>query len=591
MGTMNREFPCSTPITQRLDRYLLVARWGVILSAAAISRFEGFPGGSLAPIRPLWGVLIVGNLIFSVYIWQWKPISRRRILPLLSLDMLQVTLAIILTGGYRSAFYVLSLLLAAEIGLAFRWRTSVTSIISAGVWFSVVNILGQTNDLESYAAYITVSKFAVFLLVGLLVSALNELMHREIIACQQTVSIAKRLEALNNLFFRLGESHLNLPDTLDIVIESTRFLPQVHFAVVLLPAGRDVWSVAASNFESLGLEDEIRLPGWRPEQEVVLCGEDECPTVLAEWGAEIPDAHLAVLRLSVASEDEPGYLLVGCQADELLNEEAVSYLQSLAQEASLALRNARLYAQEKAQVERMQRFEALQAAFFAAISHELKTPLSVLKMLIPSLTQFSGLPSETQSEIIETITHNLNRLETLIRDLLESTRLEAGAVQLHFHTFKVRSRIQGVLAGVQPLAQAKEQKLIVDVTPPDLQIWADPARTDQILSNLLHNAIKFSPSRGHIQIEATSQDDGVQICVLDEGPGIPESDRAQIFDKFYVVKEQKALSGVGLGLFICRALVQLHKGHIWVENRPSGGSRFCFVLPYKSEVHHDGKSR
>ncbi len=591
MRTTNQRLPCSTPVTRSVERYLLAARWGVILSAAAIFRFEGFPGGSLVPIRPLWGALIVLNLILSVYIWQQEPIALHRAAPLLAVDALQITLAIILTGGYRSAFYVLSLLLAAEIGLTFRWREGVAFIISTGVWLSVINVLGQTNNLEAYAAYITVSKFAIFLIVGLLVSALNELMHREITACEQTNAIASRLKALNNLFFRLGGSRLDLQQTLDAVIESTRFLPQVRFAVVLLPAGEGRWKITASNLETFAVGEEIQLPGWRAESDTVLCLEDACPNILTSRMAGIPQTWLAVLRLFAVAEETPGYLLVGYQTDKPLDEEAVSYLQSLAQEANLALRNARLYAQEKAQVEKMQRFETLQATFFSAISHELKTPLSVLEMLVPSLTQFPGLPPDTQSEIIETITHNLNRLDGLIRDLLESARLEARAVQLHPRDFKLSPRIRGVLANVRPLAEAKEQELVLKMASPDLQIWADPTRTDQILSNLLHNAVKFSPPQSRIQVEVAMQKDNVRICVLDEGPGIPEEDKAQIFDKFYVVKEQKALSGVGLGLFICRSLVQMHKGRIWVEDRPSGGSRFCFTLPHKSEVLRDEKSR
>lgn len=592
MSMVNQESPCSSSIIQRLERYLLIARWGVILAAAAISRFEGFPGGSLVPIAPLWSVFLVVNLVLSIYIWQEEPLFHKRTALLLIVDAIQTTLIILLTGGYRSAFYVFTLLFSAEIGMVFRWRRGTLLATSAAVWFSVINVLGQMNELEAYAAYIIVSKFAIFLVVGLLVSALNELIYREETACRKVNMTAERMKALNALFFRLGESHFDVKRTLTTVIESTRFLPQVRFASALLPTGREgVWEIVASNLESHPVGEQLKLSAWQPKTDTMICEGAECPPELMVWTAELPQTHLAALRLLATAEDELGYLLVGYQAGELLDEAAVSYLQSLAQETNLALRNAQLYSQEKVQIEQMQRFESLQATFFSAISHELKTPLSVLKMLMPSLAQFSIQSSDVQADILDTITHNLNRLETLIHDLLESTRLEAGAVQLHPRVFRLRLRIRGVFANVNPLAKAKKQQLQLDMESQNLQVWADPTRTDQILSNLLHNAIKFSPPQSHIQVDVVSREENVQICVSDEGPGIPESEKSQIFDKFYVLKEQKALSGVGLGLFICRELVRLYGGGIWVENRHSGGSRFCFTLPYNSEGSPNGKSR
>ena len=583
MNTIS-ESPCSSSLVRRLEHYLLVARWGVIIAAAAISGFEGFPGGTLVPIVPLWSLFIVLNIFLSLYIWRKEPFFNKKTLPVISLDTIQITLILLLTGGYRSAFYVFTLLFAAEIGLVFSWRTGVSLIVGAGVWLSAVNLLGQTHDLQAYAAYVVITKFVVFLVIGILVAVLNELLRREKTACQEANQATERLKALNALFFQLGESHFDMQRTFKTVVESAFFLPQVRFAVALLPVKEkeDIWEVVASTLDSTLEAERLILPDLPSTAEFALsCTEESCPASLLHWAGEMPQTRLALLPLLTNEDGRPGYLLINYQSD--LDKKALSYLQSLAQETNLAIRNARLYTQEAKQIKKMQKFEHLQATFFSAISHELKTPLSVLKILMPSLTQFSNLPKNVQDEVLESVSHNLDRLETLISDLLESTRLEVGSVQLHLHTLSLRQHIEDVFMNINPLAETKSQLLTSKIDLPDLHILADPVRLDQILSNLLLNAVKFSPTQSKIRVEVETGEAEVKICVLDEGPGIPEEERQQIFDKFYVVKEQKALSGVGLGLFICRELVRLHDGRIWVENRPTKGSQFCFSLPHRGQ--------
>ena len=568
--------PCSNALFRRLERYLLSARWGVIIAAAAISGFEGFPGGSLVPVLPLWGIFFLLNLFLSVYIWKREPFYKNKAALLLSIDLLQTTLILLLTGGYRSAFFVFTLLLAAEIGIVFSWNMGVSLLVGSGVWFSAINVLGQTNDLQAYAAYVVVSKFATFLVVGILVSALSEQLRREKAACQKANTVAERMKNLNALFFRLGESHFDIQRTLNTVIENASTLPQVLFTMALLPAEeKDTWEVIASNLEKHPKGEKVELLDL---EKFSHCIGTECPDSLLRWLGSTSQTDLLALSLSAAPK-RSGYLLIGYPHYEKPDEETFTYLQSLAQETNLALRNAQLYTQEMDHIEKMQRFERLQATFFSAISHELKTPLSVLKMLMPSLTQLSNLPDSVQAEVLESVSHNLDRLEVLIGDLLESARLEVGSVQIRPRHFSLYRHLEEIFSDLSPLAEGKEQFLESKLSENDLMILADPTRFDQILSNLLLNAIKFSPTRGKIRVTVETGKAEVQICVLDEGPGVPAEDRQQIFDKFYVVKEQKALSGVGLGLFICRELVRLHGGRIWVEDRSQGGSQFCFTLP------------
>jgi two-component system sensor histidine kinase KdpD len=285
-----------------------------------------------------------------------------------------------------------------------------------------------------------------------------------------------------------------------------------------------------------------------------------------------------------------GAIILGRQTAPPLSDDEQLFLRSLALEAGLALRNAQLYTREQEQVARLRRFEALQTTFFSATAHELKTPLTVLKTLAPTLCPLPHLPLQTQTEISQTFTQNLERLELLVADMLESVRLEAGTVALHPRSLDLAGRTRRVLERLAPLLERKQQRLELQA-PADLPpVQADGKRIEQILSNLIDNAAKFAPPDSLIEVSLSQQAGRVQVVVADAGPGVPPQEREPIFDKFYSAAD-KALAGVGLGLFICRELVRLHGGCIWVEERPGGGSRFCFTLPLTAEETPDEESQ
>ncbi|HHJ06384.1 MAG TPA: ATP-binding protein [Anaerolineae bacterium] len=121
--------------------------------------------------------------------------------------------------------------------------------------------------------------------------------------------------------------------------------------------------------------------------------------------------------------------------------------------------------------------------------------------------------------------------------------------------------------------------------------WADRRRVEQVFSNLIRNAVKFSPEGSLITISLQAQAGALQTCVLDEGPGVAPEEQALIFDKFYTTNKNQALAGVGLGLFICRRLIEQSGGKIWIKNRSQGGSAFCFTLPLANEEPDNAKSR
>jgi len=568
-----------SPIAQ-IDHYLVLIRWEVILAIGIISLFRGFQSSALLPPLAALPAVIAYNLPVSFYAWRRQPLANGQVGWLLPGDLLQSTLAVAFTGGYHSFYFILFLLVIMELALAFPWRIALALAISSDALQVGAMVLYRSQQWEPFAAYMVVAKFFISLIVGGMAILFSELVRREDAARQEAARRAARTAALNAIFVHLGESGLNLERTLEAILNSTHTLPDVAFSLVLLPDSTDgSWRVAASDTDRHPVgERVIGMADDGPGQTFFSAGTDS-PHPLPPFVAEDAIDRLTGVHLRSPEGEILGALIVGWQSGRSLDDDEQAFLQSLALEAGLALYSARLYAQEREHVARLQRFEALQSTFFSAIGHELKTPLAVLKMLVPSLRQLPQLPAAMQAEIAESIEQSLGRLETLITDLLESSRLEAGAIALHPHAVDLVWLTQRVLDELAPLLSRKNQRVTLQVEPNLPQVWADSRRVEQVLSNLMGNAIKFAPPESTIDVQLCPVEGAVQVCVADVGPGVPLEERERIFNKFYTATENKALAGAGLGLFICRELVRLHGGSIWVEERPGGGSRFCFTLP------------
>jgi signal transduction histidine kinase len=184
------------------------------------------------------------------------------------------------------------------------------------------------------------------------------------------------------------------------------------------------------------------------------------------------------------------------------------------------------------------------------------------------------------------VKENAERLDRLVTDLLDLARIESGRVELRRVSFPVRKVAEQLLENMEPAAAAKGVALSAMV--PDLQAWADRDKLHQILTNLVGNALKFTPPGGKVTVRArrAAPEVGgapgvVEIAVEDTGEGVPPDEREAIFDKFYQVRRSHTAAppGAGLGLAITKSLVELHGGTIWVESEVARGSRFCFTLP------------
>lgn len=211
------------------------------------------------------------------------------------------------------------------------------------------------------------------------------------------------------------------------------------------------------------------------------------------------------------------------------------------------------------------------------VSHDLRTPVSLV-VAASELAQRPDLSEERRNEQLEILGRAGRRMERLVDDLVELTRMEAGRLELDRLRTPVRRLLDDAAGSAAP--RAEDAGIEVRVRPPDedFVVDADPMRVAQVLDNLLSNALKFTPAGGTVTLAAEAEDGHVRISVTDTGPGIPEEHRERIFGRLYQV-DPSDRRGVGLGLSICQAIVGAHGGTIHVESEPGQGATFSIVLP------------
>ncbi|MGH2541781.1 MAG: sensor histidine kinase, partial [Ardenticatenaceae bacterium] len=209
---------------------------------------------------------------------------------------------------------------------------------------------------------------------------------------------------------------------------------------------------------------------------------------------------------------------------------------------------------------------------------DLRTPLAVITGGASTLLENeAAIDSPTRRGLVQTINDEAMRLNRLVSNLLDMTRLEAGTVQVEKEWQSLEEVIGSALARLDVSLRDRPVRTHL---PPDLPLIPfDGVLIEQALLNLLENALKYTPPAAPIDIIARVADDTVTVELADRGPGVPPGDEERIFDKFYQGRHGNGRSGVGLGLAICRAIVEAHGGRIWAENRPGGGATFRFTLP------------
>ncbi|HTV75731.1 MAG TPA: ATP-binding protein [Candidatus Baltobacteraceae bacterium] len=229
---------------------------------------------------------------------------------------------------------------------------------------------------------------------------------------------------------------------------------------------------------------------------------------------------------------------------------------------------------------RLKQLERTREEFVANVSHELRTPLSLIKGYVETLLDGARSNPEVAVRFLRIIERNTQRLDLLIQDLLTISALESGRIRLNVQPVELRPLVEKVFSDLKPPAENKNVELINQL--PGLTATADASRLEQVLANLVDNAIKYGRPQGHVTIGGQKLDDGrLEIFVQDDGPGIPPESLDRVFERFYRVDKARSREqgGTGLGLSIVKHIVQAHGGEVWVKSDLGKGATFFFTLP------------
>jgi len=253
---------------------------------------------------------------------------------------------------------------------------------------------------------------------------------------------------------------------------------------------------------------------------------------------------------------------------------------SLANTAGIAVENAKLL-REAARVRALEELDRLKTELISNVSHELRTPITSIKGYSQSLLrQDVEWPAGTVREFLEIIDEESDRLRAIIEDVLQISQIQSGVMKVDLRRLRVRRVIRSLV--VQNQRHAMDHQFVVEVSNGFPAILADKLRFEQVLRNLIENAVKYSPSGGTITVRAeVAEPDMARFSVQDEGIGIPEDEIGQVFERFFRSSDGQArrAGGFGLGLSICRGIVEMHNGRIAVQSREGEGSTFSFTIP------------
>jgi signal transduction histidine kinase/HAMP domain-containing protein len=314
-----------------------------------------------------------------------------------------------------------------------------------------------------------------------------------------------------------------------------------------------------------------------------------------------------VLAVPMLRQDSPlGVIVVFRYTVEAFTDQQIEMVTTFADQAVIAMENVRLFqelqkrsgdlAQSVEKLEdanqRLTELDKLKSDFISNVSHELRTPLTAVESLTDNMLDgITGPLNNKQIRYVSGIKDSADRLARLIDDLLDLSVIEAGRLELKRESFSLTALILAVADSLTPMAEEKLIRLKADGMDADWLAWGDRDKITQVLTNLIGNAIKFTPANGEVSLRIQRDGAGwLKVSVVDTGPGVAPEEATKIFSEFYQLRRagEKKSVGVGLGLAISKKLVEMHGGKIWVENTVGNGSNFSFTVPTRQTLYSDG---
>lgn len=402
--------------------------------------------------------------------------------------------------------------------------------------------------------------------------------------------VAKATRHLSTLY-EIGmevSSSLNLKRTLVLIVERAKQLMQARACILFLAdeegeefAGEVGAGIEGEGFERMTIKLGEGIVGGvaRAAKPVIrsnleASGSEKNEPLLGVGAKEalvVPLIHKGCVIGTLAAIDKSGEGFI--QSDQDL-------LMLFGSQAAIAISNAQLF-------EKTRELDRLKSEFVAVVSHEIRTPLTSIKGSLELLSDEKFFPlTDSQKELLFICHANTDRLIFLINDILDFSRIESSKLTMTFKPFNAVTTIRDSVDGIKRLAEQSSITVKTELPEDDLTMYGDEFRIGQVITNLLSNAVKFSDSGSEIVVSATAGDDAVEVCVHDSGKGIAPEDVPKLFRKFQQLDSSptRKAGGTGLGLVICKGIIEQHGGKIWLDSTPGVGSKFYFTVPKANAV-------
>ena len=588
--------------SRELERWIAWGRVGAVALAVVLVALAGsYPPGYERWAWVTTALFLAGTLIL---LWlakrEWSGRSQLVLaLTALAFDF-AVASAYVMVFSFERAGPVRQLLFVPLIEAAIRFGILGAILFTAATVpvIAVFEWLRETHfTVDRYRYDYVTLQVGIELLIGLIVGWLLLRLERQTDVAEARAAEAERLrdhlgrradvlEAANRCARALSSS-LELEQAFDAFIREVRgLLPFDRMAIVLSENGvAQVMAVAGAGAEA------VLPPGsGRPIHGTLL--EELLRTNQTVYrrdmsGADYPeeDEFLALgLHCRLATPLLQGARAIGMlslvrrEADAFSSEE-IELAGLLGRLVASAVQNIHAYETERRTVEELRRLSALRADFVSLVSHELRTPMAAVIGSARTLQQrWRELSADQREAFLELIAGETNRLAELISDVLDTSRIEAGTFSFRFRDVDLAQLVEDVVATAQLGQDEVRLRARVDDLIPEIR--GDAERLRQVLTNLVDNAIKYSPAGGEVEVRAYREDGCVRIDVSDRGPGIAKEDQKLIFEKFGRVTGTGATrQGTGLGLFIARSIAEAHGGGLDVQSAPEQGATFTLELP------------
>jgi signal transduction histidine kinase len=411
---------------------------------------------------------------------------------------------------------------------------------------------------------------------------------------QDLAQSLREFQALSDVSQAVSSS-LDLRDVLDAVVRhAVKLSDSEGCGIYQFDANRDAYDIVASYNLSQRFQDAVAATPLGPRGSVLRRASAsgaalQVPDVLLVQDVHAGDALLeegfrSLLAVPMSDENVLRGILLYRRSPGRFDDRAVNLLTALASQSKVAIHNARLFRESEDKSRQLEVVSRHKSEFLANMSHELRTPLgAVIGYSEILLERVFGELNAKQAEYLQNILSSSHHQLSLINDILDLSKVEAGHVDLDLSTFSLPDVLDYALTLVRGPATQYGVTLLLEVDSRVGTVTADERKVKQILLNLLSNALKFTPDGGRVELRATLTDGKVEVAVCDTGVGVAPADQEIIFEEFRQVggEHTRKREGTGLGLALARKFVLLHGGSIGVRSAPGTGSTFTFTLPVR----------